>query len=185
MYSYLINMKVIHALLFFTLSISVLADEIPRYWDFNADGKEDIWYEYSELSYLLNLDRNYDGVVDLHTQYDSHTDWPLSGASDDDFDGSFETRHAYKNGTIYAYLVDSNQDQCYDIVHYYHHEVIFKSKRYENLKGKKIITIVNYKLDFPVSSETKETSITPCEFHKSEVSKIPSIQNMPTKESNP
>lgn len=177
-------MKIIYILFCFTLSFSTYADELPRYWDFNGDGKEDIWYEDSEFSYLQHLDRNYDGVADLHTQYDSHTDWPLYGASDDDFDGIFETRHAYKNGTIYAYLVDSDRNNCYDIIHYYHHEVIFESKKYEILENKNIITTVGYRFDFPASSKVEKTDLGPCEFHKISISDMPTDQTMPTQKSN-
>ena len=163
---------------------SAVAEEAPRYWDFNNDGKEDLWYEDSEFSYLEHLDRNYDGTADQRTQYDSRTDWPLYGVDDNDFDGTFETRHVFKNGTIQATLVDSNQDECFDIIHYYLHDLVFESKRFEATERGNLVTTIKYKYQFPIATKSQDTTQSACDFHKQTISDLPSSHEMPKQSSN-
>ena len=171
----------------FTAVITVNAEQDPpRYWDFNGDGKEDIRYEEveSDLSYLEYSDRNFDGKDDQYTQYDSNSDWPVGGFSDDNFDGTFETRHVYKDASIYAILTDSDGDNHYDIAHYYETGLVTKSLKYTANGGKQVLTTFIYEFDFPTNEIQVETSKSPSEFHQYLISTMPQEQNMPLKRSN-
>ena len=169
---------------FVFIPYSLGEEEPPRYWDFNNDGQEDIWYEDSELSYLQHIDRNFDGKADQIIQYDSSTDWPLFGTDDDDFNGIFEVRHAYKSGTIFATLVDSNNDRCFDIIHYYRYQVVYESKKYESLdNAARIITFI-YKDEFPQEAHSRTSKESSCDFHNSIIANMPDSHDMPTKRSN-
>jgi len=163
---------------------SMAEDEPPRYWDFNNDGKEDVWYENSEYSYVQYQDRDFDGVADQRVHYDSRTDWPLYGDEDENFDGIFESRLVFENGRNIAILVDSDQDQCFDIVHYYRHDMTYESKMFVTTLGWNRVTTIKYKYEFPVETQTDDTLQTACDFHKEIISGLPNSNDMPEKRSN-
>lgn len=164
--------------------LTLFADEPPRYWDYNGDGKEDIWYEYKPMNYLEYLDRNFDGKADFVTQLDSRTDWPLSSNADENFDGIFESKYVYQKAQLFAIISDSDNNQCFDTVHYFRDQLIVESKKFETIKGRNQITTITYDSFFPLSPSVKESEQSCADFHREAFASIPSSQKMPLKKSN-
>jgi hypothetical protein len=166
---------------------SLGAEESARYWDFNGDGIEDVWYESddSDLSYIEFTDRNYDTKADQYIQFDGNTDWPVGGFSDDDFDGHYESRFIYKDASLFAILSDSNADEMYDIVHYFESGVVTKSVRYVQGPNHPQIKTVAYDFGYPAGEELMRTDQTPLQFHERLKSEMPQSQLLPTEPSNP
>jgi len=84
--------------------------------DNNDDGKLDEHLSYSPLGVLLksDLDRNFDGKVDLVQRFDRRGRID-STESDDDFNGSFESRWYYRGSQIYLGEIDTDGDSAIDL----------------------------------------------------------------------
>jgi len=179
-------MKSFLLIIFIGLASNVSSGEDPRFWDFNNDGVEDVWYEDKEQKYIEYLDRNFDGKLDSVTTFDAHSNWILGSQTDDDFDGKPETRHFYVNSQIHSTFIDSNGNDCSDIIHYYSYQVISKSLKVEASskgKGSKITEVV-YKFGFPEFSHTYVSEMSVCEFYEKELTKAPKRKPMPKIPSN-
>jgi hypothetical protein len=60
------------------------------------------------------IDRNFDGAVDFVWNFD-HYGLAVSGESDDDFNGTFETRFKLRHGQVYLSEVDTDGDATPDL----------------------------------------------------------------------
>ena len=119
--------------------------------DLNGDGTVDIRFENEADGYYQLTDRNFDGRVDESIRYDLEH-FALSGKSDDDFDGIFETTIEFDNSLISRLLVDTNANQIVDLVHLYQNSLLERSIRYtynEENDGTSVTATVSYKFGFP------------------------------------
>jgi Putative prokaryotic signal transducing protein len=84
--------------------------------DYNGDGSIDEKWTYALSGVLLKyeFDRNLDGKVDFISHFDANG-LSTSAESDDDFDGVFETRLRYRNGSIEYSEVDTDGDGFADL----------------------------------------------------------------------
>ena len=104
------------------------AEEFGRK-DVNKDGIQDLFYEEYDNYYLFLEDRNFDGTIDSKWTY-SLKDVLLSGVSDNDFDGIFETKYVAKDGVIVREFIDSDGNGLYDIFSKYEYGVWLYSEKY-------------------------------------------------------
>jgi hypothetical protein len=84
--------------------------------DNNQDGKFDEYLSYSPLGVLLKseIDRNFDGKIDLVSRFDRMFRVESVDA-DDDFNGSFETHWYYSANQVYLGEVDTDGDSSIDL----------------------------------------------------------------------
>ena len=104
------------------------AEELAKK-DVNKDGIQDLFYEEYDNYYLFLEDRNFDGKVDSKWTY-SLEDVLVSGVSDNDFDGIFETKSIAKDGVIVREFIDSDGNGLYDIFSKYEYGVWLYSEKY-------------------------------------------------------
>lgn len=80
-------------------------------FDHNADGKDDEFVKrtFSGTITDVEMDRNFDDRIDLITHYGPDGD-PRSAESDDNFDGTFESRYRYSLGSVASSEVDTDDD---------------------------------------------------------------------------
>jgi len=139
--------------------------------DLNKDGIEDVKYEYDKTGYYERTDRNFDGKVDESLRY-SLDHYLLSGSSDDDFDGVFETKLVVEHSLISSVLVDTNNNQIVDLIFRYKHSLVQSAEKFNMKNGKPTITRISYEFGYPMSLEKVEpTSMTELEFQHSIVYK--------------
>ena len=131
--------------------------EVDTFIDLNGDGIVDVRIEYDENGYYQLTDRNFDGKVDESMRY-SLDHYLLSGTSDDDFDGMFETSIEFEHSLISVVLVDTNNNQIVDIVQKYKHGLIHSSNRYYFNEGSSMIGWVYYQFGYPAEPEVIEPS---------------------------
>ena len=137
----------------------------------NKDGIEDVKYEYDKTGYYELIDRNFDGKVDESLRY-SLDHYLLSGTSDDDFDGVFETRLVVENSLISSVLVDTNNNQIVDLVFRYKNSLVQTAEKYSIEYGTPVVARISYEFGYPVSHEKVEpSSMTELEFQHSVVNK--------------
>lgn len=132
----------------------------PEGVDLNGDGTIDIQFENEADGYYQLTDRNFDGRVDESIKYDLEH-FALSGKSDDDFDGIFETTIKFDNSLTSSLLVDTNANQIVDLVHLYQHGLLERSIRYtynEENDGTGVTTTVSYEFGFPRGEVKRSTS---------------------------
>ncbi len=168
--------KAIEKLLFLTLFL-VASEchseglEYETLVDLNGDGIADIKYEYDKTGYYELIDRNFDGKVDESLRY-SLDHYLLSGTSDDDFDGVFETRLVVENSLISSVLVDTNNNQIVDLVFRYKNSLVQTAEKYSIEYGTPVVARISYEFGYPVSHEKVEpSSMTELEFQHSVVNK--------------
>ena len=79
--------------------------------DYNRDGLVDEKWTFSPNGTFLKVeqDRNLDRKVDAVIDYDEHG-LMVSGRSDDNFDGIFESRQRYRNGNLVMSETDTDGD---------------------------------------------------------------------------
>lgn len=84
--------------------------------DHNRDGALDERWHYSASGAPMKYeaDRNLDGKVDYVQQYDTRGNVE-SATSDDDFNGSFESNHRYRNGNNEVSETDSDGNGIPDV----------------------------------------------------------------------
>ena len=139
--------------------------------DLNGDGIEDVKYEYDNTGYYELTDRNFDGKSDESLRY-SLDHYLLSGSSDDDFDGVFETKLVVEHSLISSVLVDTNNNQIVDLVFRYRHSLVQSAEKYSIEHGVAAVVRVSYQFGYPVSQENVESSsMTELEFQHSVVNK--------------
>jgi len=97
--------------------------------DLNHDGVRDLFYEESADSYFQLVDRNFDGRVDERWQYDLE-DNLMAGSSDDDFDGTFETKYVSQYGYVIKQFVDTDGNGISDVYYEYKFGVWLYSEKY-------------------------------------------------------
>ena len=145
--------------------------EYEAFIDLNKDGIEDVKYEYDKTGYYELIDRNFDGKVDESLRY-SLDDYLLSGSSDDDFDGVFETKLVVEHSQISSVLVDTNNNQTVDLVFRYKHSLVQSAKKYSIEHGMSVVTRTSYEFGYPVSQKIVESSsMTELEFQHSVTNK--------------
>lgn len=84
--------------------------------DYNDDGILDERWTSSPAGTPIrtDIDRNFDGDVDLVQRFDHHGHVE-SGESDDDFNGTFETQFRFRDGQVYFAQVDTDGDGIPDL----------------------------------------------------------------------
>ena len=97
--------------------------------DMNKDGKRDIFYESDEFNYYQLIDRNFDGKVDEKWKYDLN-DVLISGISDDDFNGIFESRVFVTNGSVSKIFIDTDNNGVSDVFHSVRFGITIYSEKY-------------------------------------------------------
>lgn len=114
--------------------------------DHNGDGVLDEKWTYSLSGAILKYeaDRNFDGKIDLIGYYDKRSVMERSD-SDDDFNGTFETRNRYRQGNIELSETDTNGDGSPDLSLFYSKGVIYSSK-YINPASGLPVRVEYYKL---------------------------------------
>jgi len=168
--------KMIEPLLYLALCLVALEChseglEYDTLVDLNGDGIEDVKYEYDETGYYELTDRNFDGKVDESLRY-SLDHYLLSGSSDDDFDGVFESKLVVEHSLISSVLVDTNNNQIVDLVFRYKHSLVQSAEKYSIENGIPVVARISYEFGYPVSQEKVESSpMTEREFQKSVVNK--------------
>ena len=82
--------------------------------DYNDDGQlDEKWTYINNRISKTELDRNFDGKIDLIYKYDRRGLIEF-GEADDDFNGEFETKHYYRLGNTTKSEIDTNGDGFYD-----------------------------------------------------------------------
>lgn len=106
-------------------------------FDHNGDGiLDDRWVQSASDSPLrLESDRNLDGKVDLINLYD-RKGLVDSSESDDNFDGTVETRIRYVQGNPKVWEVDTNADGFFDLVMHLTHGVLSSQDHVDASTGK-------------------------------------------------
>lgn len=144
--------------------------------DLNGDGVEDVFIEYDDSGYYQLTDRNFDGRIDESSRY-TLDHYVVSGSSDDNFDGIFETTIEYEHSLVTRVLVDTNNNQLIDLVHFYKDGLIVSSEKYisENSNNnEKMTEQVALKFEYPISIERRPTShTTEKSFHENAVARKP------------
>lgn len=93
--------------------------------DYNRDGQlDDKWtYALTGKPLKLEADRNLDRKIDLVAHYDLRGE-VASSESDDDFNGSFETKTLHRNGNPASAETDTDGDGYPDLRTRYEHGVV-------------------------------------------------------------
>lgn len=94
--------------------------------DYNSDGQlDEKWTYIDDRVAKAEIDRNFDGNIDLLFQYD-HKGLIKSSTSDENFDGVFETASEYQRGNIIWSKSDTNGDKFKDYRMSFKHGVLNK-----------------------------------------------------------
>ena len=146
---------------------SKLTKETEETLDSNNDGVQDIFYEINDSGYIYLFDRNFDGKKDESWKYDLK-DRLISGASDNNFDGVFETKFIIENGMIIKELIDSDQNGNIDTVTFYKSGIsVYSEKYYPVSEAKNLAKIGKVTYEFGEISEPEvftNTTVTEIEF---------------------
>lgn len=131
------------------LAVSYAFFKVPTYGqgiDHNRDGMVDEKWTYSIGGLLLKYeaDRNFDKKIDMLVSYDNRGA-TQSNESDDDFNGTFETRTRYRLGNAELSEIDTNGDGSPDLIYFYTNGVLFSNK-YINPSTGRPARIEYYKL---------------------------------------
>ena len=83
--------------------------------DYNRDGVADETFHVNVLGQTISLDadRNFDGKIDLHIDYDRRGD-PQTAQQGDDFNGTMETTVTYRQGNPQQFDTDTDGDGLVD-----------------------------------------------------------------------
>lgn len=121
--------------------------------DYDGDRILDERWKYSPDGTLIRteIDRNLDGDVDLVWNFDRHRQ-VVSGESDDDFDGTFESRSRFRNGQAYLAEVDTDGDSIPDLQSFFKHGVLV-SAEYLSRDSRKPVRVEAFRLGKLVSAE--------------------------------
>ena len=96
--------------------------------DYNSDGQlDEKWIYKDDRITRVNIDRNKDGEFDLIYKYD-RKGVIYRSESDDNFDGTYETTHKFKNGVVYLQESDLNKDGKID------YRVFFKNSLIDEIE---------------------------------------------------
>ncbi|MFN0162013.1 MAG: DUF2007 domain-containing protein [Burkholderiales bacterium] len=97
--------------------------------DLNGDGIADERWTYSPSGRATRqtMDRNFDGRIDWIATFDVRGQIDTAEA-DDDFNGSFETRHVYRRGSVELGETDTDGDTVIDLRSYYEHGVLVRGE---------------------------------------------------------
>jgi hypothetical protein len=121
--------------------------------DYNGDRILDERWKYSAGGAPLatEIDRNLDGAVDLVWHFD-RLGQVVSGESDDDFNGTFESRLQLRNGQVYFAAADTDGDSITDLKAYSEYGVLTTEEHFRKGSGKPV-RIEAYRLGKLVSAE--------------------------------
>lgn len=97
------------------------------------------------------FDRNFDGAVDFVWDHDRHGR-VVSGRSDDDFNGTFETRFKLRHGQVYLSEVDTDGDSTPDLKSRARFGVL-ATVEYRTSSSDKPVRVETYRLGRLVSAE--------------------------------
>lgn len=100
--------------------------------DLNGDGEVDQTYFFrvggGGYAYKVEVDRNFDGEVDLIQYFDNEGVSTTSYDADDNFDGAFETKAIFRNGNILRADIDSNRDGIVDLRAFYRDGILSREE---------------------------------------------------------
>jgi hypothetical protein len=121
--------------------------------DYDGDRILDERWKYSPGGTLIRteIDRNLDGDVDLVWNFDRYSQ-VVSGESDDDFNGTFESRSKLRNGQAYFAEVDTDGDSIPDLKSFFKHGVL-DSAEYISKDSGKPVRVEAFRLGKLVSAE--------------------------------
>ncbi|OYT87703.1 MAG: hypothetical protein CFE46_11215 [Burkholderiales bacterium PBB6] len=114
--------------------------------DYNRDGQLDETWTYSAngTPLKLEIDRNLDRKVDYIAHYGARG-LIESAESDDDFDGTFESRQRFRDGNIEMSETDSDGDRFPD-VRWLHADGVLETVEYINPASGLALRVEHYKL---------------------------------------
>jgi hypothetical protein len=121
--------------------------------DYDRDRILDERWKYSPggTPIRTEIDRNLDGDVDLIWTFDRHSQ-VVSGESDDDFNGTFESRSKLRNGQAHFAEVDTDGDSIPDLKSFFKHGVLI-SVEYISKDSGKPVRLESFHLGKLVSAE--------------------------------
>ncbi|HQT30543.1 MAG TPA: DUF2007 domain-containing protein [Thiobacillus sp.] len=104
--------------------------------DYNRDGVLDERWVYAPSGSTLKstIDRNLDTRIDYITHFD-HQGEADTAEADDDFDGVFETRYLFKNGSVVSAEADTDGDAYPDLKANYTHGVLDSAEYIDPASG--------------------------------------------------
>lgn len=106
--------------------------------DQNGDGVDDLTYFYrigAPYAYKAEIDRNFDGGIDLIDHYDA-AGIATRRESDDDFDGFTESRMRLRTGNPVSTEVDTNRNGVADIKYFFTDGVMRREEFHDNRTGR-------------------------------------------------
>jgi len=117
--------------------------------DYNHDGKlDEIWETHNYQISKTKIDRNFDGTVDFIFYFNrkGHLDY---SSSDEDFNGTFETKTQYHNGNAVRWESDTKDIGVINYVVTYKNGVIETETFIDLVTGKpvKVNYFGNFKID--------------------------------------
>ena len=121
--------------------------------DYDRDGVLDEKWTYSPTGTILKveIDRNLDKKVDYVAHYDRRG-LIESAESDDDFDGTFETRIRFRDGNVELYEVDTDHDGYFDRRSHYANGILVTTEIINPSTGLPL-RVEHFKLGVLVSAE--------------------------------
>lgn len=121
--------------------------------DYNGDRILDERWKYSPGGAPLTteIDRNLDGAVDLVWHF-GRNGQVVSGESDDDFNGTFESRLKLRDGQVYFAAADTDGDSITDLKAYSEHGVLTAEEHFHEGSANPV-RIEAYRLGKRVSAE--------------------------------
>jgi len=121
--------------------------------DHNRDGVLDEKWTFSPNKTLLKteVDRNLDGKVDYIVRHDAQG-IPETAESDDDFNGTFESRYRFRRGNLELVETDTDADGYPDLRTLYEFGVV-QSTKYVNPKTGQPMRIEYYRLGKMTTAE--------------------------------
>ena len=143
--AFLVGAALSGGLVWSTFSGPDTADGLDR----NGDGTVDerLFFDGGRLR-RVEADRDFDGRVDVITEYDRHGD-ALRDRSDDDFDGTLESAVQYRDGRAVKWQTDQDGDGQADVRTLFEHGVA-RTTEYMDRASRRIVKEVTYRGGKPI-----------------------------------